>query len=115
MLRLLTLVSSSLRIVGVLMLVDCVVAYGTLSLDFSFTGVLGDLVLVEGAILFLAAGLIDLSSSITAAEFRKTIFHTEEGYSSRAHKEAEKRALSFFLAGVIMFAILVGIRLVIGT
>jgi hypothetical protein len=88
---------------------DGFVAYGMIPFGFSFIEIIGDLMLVEVAILFLAAGLIDFSSSIGAVQFRKSVLGFKQDYSQSAHKEAERKAAVLVLAGVVIFAILIAI------
>ena len=63
--------------------------------------------LIEVAVLFILAGLLDFSRSIGAVEFRKMILGSKQEYSSSAHKEAEKKAVVFFLGGIILLSMLV--------
>ena len=97
----------SLTIAGGVMLVDSLIAIGMISLGFNFVEAMGDLMLVEVAVLFLVAGLIDFSSSVGAAEFRKTLLHSHQEYSQSAHKEAGRSALVFVTAGILLFAVLI--------
>jgi hypothetical protein len=89
--------------------VDGLVAYGLVLFGFSFVETIGDLMLVEAAILFLVAGLIDFSSSIGGAQFRKTVLGAKQEYSQSAHKEAERGAMVLVLAGVFTFLVLMAI------
>ncbi len=111
MLTFLTLLSKSARIAVGLLVADGAAAYGLTLLSYRFTETLGDLMLVEVAILFIMAGLLDFSSSVGAVQFRKTILGSKQEYSSSAHKEAEKKALVFLLDGVILLFLLVALAL----
>jgi len=112
MLTFLAICIRSLRIAGGLVAADILVAYGLSFSGFSFIELLGDSMLVEVAILFIVGGLIDFSSSIGAVQLRKTILGSKQEYSRSAHKEAEKRALMFFMTGLIMFVILIVIAII---
>jgi hypothetical protein len=107
MLTLLTVLGRSVRLVLGLLVADGLAAYGLTFLGYSFIEVMGDLMLVEVALLFLLAGLLDFSTSIGAAQFRKTILGSKQGYSSSRHKEAEGKAVVFFVAGLIIFLTLI--------
>ena len=115
MLTFLTILGRSLRIAGGLLFADGVAAYGLTFLSYRFIETIGDSMLIEVAILFLMAGLLDFSSSIGAVQFRKTILGSKQEYSSSAHKEAEKKAAVFFLGGVILLLMLVVLALYAGS
>jgi hypothetical protein len=109
MLTFLRIIGRSLLIAAGAMIADGLVAYGTVLLGFSFVEIIGDLMLVEVAILFLVAGLVDFGSSVAAVQFRKTVLGSRQEYSQSAHKEAERRAAVLVLAGVFMFVILMAV------
>jgi hypothetical protein len=103
-----TILSRSIRLAGGLLVADFLAAYGLTLLSYTFIEIMGDLMLVEVAVLFIVAGLVDFSSSVGAAQFRKVIVGAKKDYSPSAHKEAQKKAGVFFLSGLIIFLILVG-------
>jgi len=107
MLTLLTVLGRSARLALVLLFADGLAAYGLTFLGFHFIEVIGDLMLIEVAILFMLAGLLDFFTSIGAAQLRKILLGSKQGYSSSRHKEAEKKALVYFLGGLIIFLILI--------
>ncbi|HXZ91184.1 MAG TPA: hypothetical protein VEG61_08985 [Candidatus Dormibacteraeota bacterium] len=107
MLTLLSVLGRSVRLALALVVVDGLAAYGLTFLSYRFIEVVGDLMLVEVALLFLLAGLLDFFTSIGAAQFRKTFLGSKQGYSSSKHKEAEKKAVVFFLGGLIIFLMLI--------
>lgn len=111
MLTFLTILGRSLRIAGGLLVADGLVAYVLTFLSYPFIETIGDIILIEVAILFIMAGVLDFSSSIGAVQFRKTILGSKQEYSSSAHKEAEKKASLFFLGGVILLLMLVALAL----
>ena len=111
MLTLLTVLGRSVRLASVLLVADGLAAYGLTFLSYRFIEIMGDLMLIEVAILFLIAGLLDFFTSIGAAQFRKTLLGSKQGYSSSRHKETEKKALVFFLGGLIIFLILIVLAL----
>jgi hypothetical protein len=109
-----TIIGRTLRIVGGLLLADGLAAFALTFLSYRFIEILGDSVLIEVAILFILAGLLDFSRSIGAVQFRKMILGSKQEYSATAHKEAEKKALVFFLGGVILLSLLVVLALYSG-
>jgi hypothetical protein len=114
MLTFLTILGRSLRITLGLLAADGLAAYGLSFLSYRFIESFGDSILVEIAILFIIAGLLDFSSSIGAVQFRRTILGSKQEYSSSAHKEAEKKASVFFLSGMILLLVLVVLALYAG-
>ena len=107
MLTFLAILGKSLRIAAIILVADFILAYGLMFLSYSFVETVGDIMLIEVAILFILAGLMDFSSSLGAAQFRKTILHSKEGYSSVKHKEVERKAALFFFVGLVIFSVLV--------
>jgi len=112
MLTFLAIFIKSVRNAGGIIAVDVLVTYVISFYGLSFIELVGDLMLVEVALLFIAAGLIDFSSSIGGVQLRKVIMGSKEGYSRSAHKEAEKRASLFFLTGLIIFLLLIVIAII---
>jgi len=103
------ILSRSLLIAATAILADSLVSFGVAFLGFSFIEIIGDLILVEVAFLFLIAGLIDFSSSVGAVQIRKTVFGSKQEYSQSAHKDAGRRALVLVFAGTIMFVVLIAV------
>lgn len=101
------IVRLSVQLATGILVADCVVGFLLTFLRFTFIEVVGDLILGEVAVLFIIAGLIDFASSIGATQFRKTIRVSKQGYSSSKHKMSERKASVLFLAGVILFSILI--------
>jgi hypothetical protein len=96
-------------------LCDSLVSLGGTLFGFSFIEIVGDLMLVEVAVLFLIAGLIEFSSSVGAAHFRKAILGSKQGYDQAAHVAAGRRALVLVLAGTFMFLVLVAVAVLSGS
>jgi len=113
MLTFLRIIGRSLLVTASVIVGDGLVTYGITLFGFSFVEVVGDLMLVEVAILFLVAGLIDFASSVGAVQFRKTILGSKQEYSQSAHKEAESKAAVLVLAGVFMFIVLMVVAILI--
>jgi hypothetical protein len=105
----------SLLIAAGAMLADGLVSYAATLFGFRFIEIIGDFMLVEVAVLFLMAGLIDFSSSVGAAHLRKAVLGSAQEYSSLAHKEAERKALVLLLGGAFLFVILIAIAMLIGS
>ena len=106
MLSFLNMLRRSLLLVAGLLAVDTVAGYLLTFLKYTFIEAMGDIMLVEVAALFILAGLLDFASSIGVTQFRKTFLASKQGYSSLKHKESERKALVFFLAGLILFLML---------
>ncbi len=107
MLTFLRILLRSLELAAVLLVADGSAAYFSTSFGFALIEILGDLMLVEVGVLFVIAGLIDFASSIAVAQFRKTVLHSKQGYSSSRHKESEQRASVSLLTGLILFVLLI--------
>jgi len=110
MLTFLRLLAKSLLIAAVLLVSDGVAAYGFTFLSYRFIETLGDMMLIEVAVLFIIAGLVDFYSSVGAVQFRM-ILGSKQEYSSSGHKDAEKKALVFLIAGVILLSVMVTLAL----
>ncbi|HUK51435.1 MAG TPA: hypothetical protein VLV18_10390 [Terriglobales bacterium] len=107
MLSFLRVLRNSLLLAVTLIACDALTTYLLASLHFAFVEIMGDLMLVQVAALFIGAGLIDFSTSIGAAQFRKMTLRSGKDFSSAKHKESDRRASVLLLAGLVMFAILV--------
>lgn len=101
----------SLLIVAAAILADALASSLATVYGISFIEIMGDMMLIEVAILFLIAGVIDFSTSVGAAHLRKALFGSESEYSSSAHKESGRRALVLVLAGIVMFALLIAVAI----
>lgn len=69
--------------------------------------VLGDLLLIESAALFLVAGLIDFGSSLGFVQFRRVMSSSTELFSASKRKDSESRALALIFSGATLFGVLV--------
>jgi hypothetical protein len=107
MLTLLKILRRSLLLAVGLLAADVAAGYLLTYLRFSFVETFGDLMLGEIALLFIAAGILDLGFSVGVAQFRKAFLESKQGYSSARHKEFERRAAVLLLAGLTLFAVLV--------
>jgi hypothetical protein len=97
----------SLQLVGVILVVDGVIAYFMTLFNYSLIESLGDMILVEVAFLFIFAGLIDFRYSIGMAQVKKIVIGSNEDYSASKHRDSERRALVFVFTGLILFMILI--------
>lgn len=75
-------------------------------IDVSSAAVLGDLLLFEVAMLFMVAGVIDISSSAGMTGFRK-LFSSSVEYSTVKRREAERHVVVFILTGVFLLAAMI--------
>jgi hypothetical protein len=107
MLNFLGILRRAALLAGAIIAVDGLVAYLLSFLEYAFVEMFGDLVLVEVAVLFIVAGLIDFASSVGVAQFRKSFMSARDGYSALKHKESARRASVLVLAGLILFVLLV--------
>lgn len=61
------------------------------------------MLLLDSGIIFLAGGLIAMSSSIFPSKIREHVFHSNERWSQGKHKKSEKKANLYILTGVLLF------------
>ena len=71
----------------------------------------GDMLMVETALLFLFAGIVDFGTSVAIVQFRKTVFNSKETFSAQKRKESEKRAIALVSSGISLLAILITLAL----
>jgi hypothetical protein len=72
---------------------------------------IGDLLLLEAAILAIAGGLVEFSRSKGVYEFRRVALQSKEDFSIAKHSEASKKAVVLFSAAAILFLLLVIVAL----
>lgn len=60
------------------------------------------IMLLDSGILFLAGGLIAMSSSIFPSKIREYVLHSEEKWTLEKHKKSEMKANLYILAGVLL-------------
>jgi hypothetical protein len=99
----------SLRIDAALFIINVVTAFLPFSkmIDMSPIGVIGDLLLVEVAALFIIAGVLDFASSIGMTQFRKVILSSKEDYSPDKRRQTERAAMVYLFAGLILLLAMV--------
>ena len=61
------------------------------------------MLLLDSGIIFLAGGLIAMSSSIFPSKVREHVFHSDEKWSQKKHKKSEAKANLYILTGVLLF------------
>jgi hypothetical protein len=98
---------SSLELAAGLLVSDVVAAYILSFFHIAFVESFGDIMLVEIAVLFILAGVIDFASSIGAAQFRKALLGARQAYSPSKHKASRRSASVLLGAGLILLAILI--------
>jgi len=108
MLSYLDVVRRSLKSACVLLAADAGIAFLPFwsRIDFSRVGVVGDLLLVEVAALFVGAGILDISSSVGMAGLRKLLSLDVE-YSPAKRKKVERNAMVFLLTGFLLFVAMI--------
>jgi hypothetical protein len=75
-------------------------------IESSQIGVIGDLLLVEIAVLFIVGGIFEIGSSAGMMGFRK-LFSPNMEYSASKRKEAERRAMVFLVAGFLLLVVMI--------
>jgi hypothetical protein len=113
MLTFLKILRSALLLSGAFLTVDGLAAFLLISMHYTFIETFGDLALVEVAVLFILAGLVDFASSVGMAQLRKSFVRGEKGYSASKHKESERQAAILIVAGVVLFLSLVAVGIYI--
>jgi hypothetical protein len=98
----------SLKYSGIILAGDLVVAFLPFSswIDSSRIGTVGDLILVEVAVLFMIAGILDISSSAGMAGFRK-LFSPNVEFSSAKRREVERKAMVFLICGFLLLVAMI--------
>lgn len=93
---------------GILLAVDVAVALLPFFtwIDSSTIAIIGDLLLVEVALLFIGAGILDFISSAGMTGFRK-LFSSSVEYSSTRRKEIERHAMVFLATALILLATMI--------
>lgn len=101
-------VLKSLKISGMLLVIDFLGELLLRNLLYSYE-VLGDLLLIETAALFLMAGIVDFGSSPGFIQLRRTMSSSKDSFSPipSQRKDSERRALVFVFSGTTLFLILV--------
>ena len=61
------------------------------------------MLLLDSGIIFLAGGLIAMSSSIFPSKVREHVFHSDEKWSLEKHKKNQRKANLYILTGVVLF------------
>jgi hypothetical protein len=96
----------SLKIATALLLIDGLVGF-LLSAIIYPVELFGEMLLVETALLFLFAGIVDYGSSVGFVQFRKSIFSSKETYSPDRRKAVERRAVALVGSGAILLGVLI--------
>jgi hypothetical protein len=98
------IVIRSLKIGAALFVIDSIAGFLPFSkmIDMSPIGVIGDLLLVEVAALFILAGILDFASSVGMTQFRKVFLSSKEDYSPDKRRQTERTALVYLIAGLIL-------------
>ena len=97
---------------SVISLADIAVGFVLVSVRVSDLGVIGDLLLVEVGVLAILGGLVEFSRSKGVYEIRRITFGSKEEFSITKHVEASRRAVMFFFAALILFALMIALALI---
>ena len=79
-------------------------------IESSRIGIIGDLLLVEVAILFTGAGILDVSSSAGMTGFRK-LFSSSTEYSAAKRREVERHLMVFLATAFLLLAAMVALAM----
>jgi len=71
-------------------------------LSYGFMNTFGMLSMLEGAVLLIGGGTLDIASSIFGTEARKILFRSKSNYSSDYHKKEQRKATDLILLGLIV-------------
>lgn len=101
-------VKRSVKYAGLLLVLDVAASLTPFFrwIDTSSLGMLGNLLLVEVAVLFITAGILDISSSAGMTGLRK-LFSTNVEYSTVNRKDSERHALVFLFAALPLLAVMI--------
>jgi len=77
-------------------------------------GVFSVLCMIEGALLLIASGGLDLVSSIFGTEVRKLLSKGNQDYSADRHKKEQKRAMGLVLLGFSLLTEAIVVSLLFG-
>jgi len=98
-------------IAAVLFLADSAVAGVLMFTGLPPLGTIGDLLLIEVGVLAIVGGLVDISRSREAYEFRRLALGLKEEFSTAKYAEASKRAVVLISTAGTLFLLLVGLDL----
>ena len=110
MLTYLKIIYSSILLLFAIVIVDAFAAYLATLFHFSFVDVFGDVMLVEVAVLFILAGLMDYSTSIGMEQFKKVFLRAKQ-QSASDKKVARQQAFVVLTTGVLLFLTLIGLAI----
>lgn len=96
-------------IAAVLFLADSAVAGVLMFTDLSPLGTIGDLLLVEVGLLAIVGGLVEISRSREAYEFRRLALGSKKEFSTAKYTETSKRAVVLISTAGTLFLLLVGL------
>lgn len=99
-------------ITGSLFVADFTIGELLAQLGASALGILGDLMLLEVAILAILGGLVEFSRSKGVYEFRRLALRSKDEFSTAKHLEASRVAVTLFSAALTLFFILIVLALV---
>jgi len=94
----------SIKVFITITFANVVLALVLTSLGLALREVIADFSLLEAAVLFVLAGIVDLSSSVSAAQFRRLIFSSKEQYSVDRRRNGTE-GLALLIPGLMLFAL----------
>lgn len=96
-------VNSVFIVIDFLLLLVWAAFLNSTSLVWFKSGYLSMMLLLEAGLVFLAGGLVAMSSSIFANKVRNYVFHSDEKWSVERGKKTERKANLCILTGGILF------------
>ena len=85
-------------------LLDFAISIAVQILSMPFLGSLVYLLMLEAALLFLAGGSMDLTSSLFLHRVRQYFSHSEDEWSEEKHRNAQRQGLTYAGAGALLLA-----------
>ena len=96
-------VNLTFLIIDLLLLLFLSLFLGVGVLSLVSAGFFPMILLLNSGIIFLAGGLVAMSSSIFPSKIREYVFHSDEKWSEEKQKKSERKANLYILTGIFLF------------
>jgi hypothetical protein len=96
-------VNTILLLIDVMLLLILAALYNVDVLTGIRNGYLSTMLFVESGIIFLAGGLVAMTSSIFFGKVKEYVLHSGEKWSAEKQKKSEQKANLYIIAGSLMF------------
>jgi hypothetical protein len=70
--------------------------------SYGFMNTFGLLSMLEGAVLLIGGGTLDIASSVFGTEARKILFRSKSDYSPDHHRKEQRKATDLILLGLVV-------------